>query len=102
MHNLRRVKTGRGSTTDPVLSLASDQGSVGVALSWFVISEFRLRILPMRDPNHRAWNDLGAGISYVGSGRLVLLHTSLLNSNFGPWGGGTFFRSDDDGCASVY
>ena len=64
---------------DPCLTIALDQGSIGVSWIGFGMNRLKLNRLPLWDPSHRLWNDTKMAISSVGSWRFILVHTVLLN-----------------------
>ena len=94
------------------LTLAMDQGSIGMSWTWYAINRPRLRILPFWDPTHRMWNDVRSALSASGNWSFVLLQTVLLNCFLGPWcgsacgsawcdgdGDGDDDDDDDDACS---
>lgn len=76
----------------PVLTIAMDQGSIGMSWMWYAINKIRLRIHPLWDPSHRMWNDVRGALSAAGCWPFILIHTILLNLFLGPWNGSQWWE----------
>eukprot|EP00974_Lingulodinium_polyedra_P087861 8519757-Lingulodinium_polyedra.AAC.1 len=74
------------------LTLVMDEGSVGFAGTWFLLHGWKVRLLPVRDPHHREWNDVKLAIADSSLWWVVLLGGILFNLPFGPWANQAFFH----------
>ena len=52
--------------------------------------------LVVNDPSHRAWNDVWQALADTGLWAFVLLFQVVLDLNFGPWDGSSFFSKAED------
>ena len=76
----------------PVMTLCLDEGSPAYSMCWYLLGHEDLRMIPIRDPYHREWNDLRLAISAAGLWHVVLMMTIVYNMPFGPWDSGSWFE----------
>ena len=75
----------------PTLTLHLDEGSPAYAMTWYLLHHRQLRMLAIRDPHHRSWNDIKLGVSFADMWHVILLMTVVYNLPFGPWEAATWF-----------
>ena len=73
------------SAPPPCLSIISDQQSVQMSAMNFLTFHCRVNCLHIRDPAHRAWNDMVIGIKKGGFWPVVVSSTVIFNLHYGPW-----------------
>ena len=71
----------------PTLVMCYDEGSPNVALAQWLQYRARLRVICLRDPFLREWNDVTNALRAVGLWDTVLLSTVCFNLPHGPWNG---------------
>ena len=76
----------------PLLVLCQDEGSPGFAMVWFLLYKTKARVLSLRDPFHRFWNDVCAALKGCGLWWPVLLTTVAFNFTHGPWAGAAWWE----------
>jgi hypothetical protein len=75
----------------PLLALALDQGSVGLASTYFLIYALSAAAVIVADPSHRVWNDLCLALKGAGLWSYIILMQIPLNLNYGPFDGASWF-----------
>ena len=76
----------------PTLILHLDEGSPGYALMWFLMYGLPMRVVAMRDPLHRQWNDARLALSRSRHWWIVQLTSTCINLPFGPWDGSAWWE----------
>ena len=75
-----------------LLVLSLDEGSVGYAGMWWLLYHHRLRLVFLRDPFHRSWNDVCVALKECRLWSVVLLTSVVYNINYGPWDGSAWWH----------
>ena len=83
----------------PVLILCSDEASSNLSLVHWLQWKKGVRLVHLRDPLHREWNDVTDAIRKAGLWSTVLLSSVVFNLAFGPWQGSAWWRKLQEGGA---
>jgi hypothetical protein len=89
------------ATLPRTLAIASDQGTIGSCLLWYLAYQKRVRCLILWDPSHRVWNDIKHACQMSHLWPHVLLMTAVINHTHGPWNGSAFWEQSRD-AAEMY
>ena len=76
----------------PVLTAVCDEGADNVAAAWFLSHHMGMRMICLRDPPHRQWNDARLALQHAGFWGTVLDLTVVWNSSYGPWSSSAWFK----------
>ena len=74
----------------PTLVMHFDEASQGFAMIWYLL-DLPMRIVPIRDPFHREWNDCRLALSRSELWWVVLITSVVVNLPFGPWDGSSWW-----------
>ena len=80
------------AVADPVLTLSSDQGAGWFQAQFFLIYAMKISIHQVSDESHRLWNDSKGATQQAGLMPFVRLHSLIMNLDYGPWEGSSFFQ----------
>ena len=72
------------------LVLHMDEASPGYAMFWFLALHLKIRIVFIRDPYHRQWNDTRLALTRTGVWWICLVTIVAFNMPFAPYGSGAF------------
>ena len=70
-----------------LLTAITDEASSNLALCHWLMWKTQLRMVHMRGPLHREWNDVTDALEKAGLWSVVLLTTVVFNLAYGPWKG---------------
>ena len=60
-----------------------------------------MNIVGLRDPFHRAWNDMGLALRKAGAWPSYLNSLFVFNISYGPWQNAAFFRDLQNSAADI-
>ena len=86
----------------PLLVLLLDEGSIGVAASWYLTHKLGARVVLLRDLFHREWNDIKDAIKSSGLWYVVLLSNIVFNLCYGPWEGSAWYEKLVAGATELF
>lgn len=84
-----------------LLTAITDEASSNLALCHWLMWKTQLRMVHMRDPLHREWNDVTDALEKAGLWSVVLLTTVVFNLAYGPWKGSAWWRKLQEGGAEL-
>ena len=84
-----------------VLTIVADKASSNLSLFHWLQWKTQLRMVHMRDPLHREWNDVTDALKKAGLWSVVLLTTVVFNLAYGPWKGSAWWRKLQEGGAEL-
>ena len=83
-----------------MLLLTIDQGSIGMAALWFMMS-VHMRMFPLFDLCHRCHNDALNAVKEAGMHTSLLLTIIIFNLSYGPFKGQSFWEQQCDGAKEL-
>jgi hypothetical protein len=89
------------SATPPVLSICMDQDHGQWGALHFLQFKKGMNIVGLRDPFHRAWNDMGLALRKAGAWPSYLNSLFVFNISYGPWQNAAFFRDLQNSAADI-
>ena len=84
-----------------LLVLFLDEASVQFTLQWWLQYKMNMRVLCIRDPLHREWNDLKLAVSRTSLWWVITTTMLLYNLAYGPWEGCTWFQQMCEGIENL-
>ena len=95
------LMVGQPHVPAPVLTVCVDQGGGSFNALWYLMYRMHCRLVVLSDISHRVWNDTKSAIVQAGLWSHVLLHSIVLNADYGPWSGSAFFNEQQTALAEL-